>query len=111
MDETVTVSDEWDSAVSDRRDAASPANRGLCRLRSAAMLPTDDMTTQRAVVRLVLERERELCGLERLLGSGAVAAVKTLAADGVVVRNGELLWAAPSLSRLEDLGLVASDAS
>jgi hypothetical protein len=36
--------------------------------------------TQRQIVRLVLERERTLDGLERPLGSGAVAAVKTLAA-------------------------------
>jgi|HubBroStandDraft_6_1064221.scaffolds.fasta_scaffold154623_5 hypothetical protein len=71
------------------------------------MLRTDDIATQREVVRLVLERERELHGLERVLGSGAVAAVKTLAADGVVLRHGERLWASPCLSRLEDLGLVA----
>ncbi len=44
---------------------------------------------------LVLEREPELVGLERLLGSEAVAAVKTLAADRVVVRPGERLWASP----------------
>lgn len=62
---------------------------------------------QREVVRLVLERERELDGLERLLGSGAVAAVKVLAADGVVVRLGELLWASSALSRLDELGLVS----
>lgn len=62
---------------------------------------------QREVVRLVLERERTLDGLERLLGSGAVAAVKTLAADGVVIRHGELLWASPALSRLAELELVA----
>jgi hypothetical protein len=70
------------------------------------MLPTD-MATQREVVRLVLERERELCGLERLLGPSAVPAVKTLAADGVVVRNGELLWASSALSRLDELRLIA----
>jgi hypothetical protein len=62
--------------------------------------------TECAVVRLVLERERELASLERLLGSGAVAAVKTLAADGVILRHGERLWASPCLSRLEDLGLL-----
>lgn len=66
-----------------------------------------DPETQRAIVRLVVERERELEELERLLGSGAVAAVKALAADGVVLRHGELLWASPSLSRLADLGLIA----
>lgn len=60
-----------------------------------------------AVIRLVLERERELAGLERLLGSDAVAAVKTLAADGVILRHGERLWASPCLSRLEGLGLIA----
>jgi hypothetical protein len=41
---------------------------------------TGEPAIERAVVRLVLERERRLDGLERLLGSGAVAAVKTLAA-------------------------------
>ena len=67
---------------------------------------SDEIATQRAVVRLVLARERELAGLERLLGSGAVAAVKTLAADGVVVRHGERLWASSALSRLDELALV-----
>jgi hypothetical protein len=71
-----------------------------------AMLRTDETATQREVVRLVLERERELHGVERLLGSGAVAAVKTLAADGVAVRNGELLWASSALTRLDELGLI-----
>jgi hypothetical protein len=71
------------------------------------MLRTEPNATQREVVRLVLERERELAGLERLLGSGVVAAVRVLAADGVVVRHGERLWASPCLSRLDDLGLVA----
>lgn len=66
-----------------------------------------DEATQREVVRLVLERERELVALERLLGSGVVAAVKQLASDGVVVRHGERLWASPCLSRLDELGLVA----
>jgi hypothetical protein len=71
------------------------------------MLRTDEVATQRAVVRLVLERERTLDGLERLLGSEAVAAVKLLAAHGVVIRHGERLWASPCLSRLDELGLVA----
>jgi hypothetical protein len=72
------------------------------------MLRTDeDRATQRAVVRLVLERERELTALERLLGSGAVAAVKVLASDGVVLRHGELLWASPATHRLDELGLIA----
>jgi hypothetical protein len=66
----------------------------------------DELGTQRAVVRLVLERERELAALERLLGPGAVAAVKALAADRVVVRSGELLWASSALSRLAELGLL-----
>jgi hypothetical protein len=66
----------------------------------------DEITMQRAVVRLVLARERELDGLERLLGSEAVPAVKSLAAAGVVLRHGERLWASPCVSRLEDLGLV-----
>lgn len=64
--------------------------------------------TQRQIVRLVLERERELAGLERLLGSGAVAAVKMLAADGVVIRHGERLWASPGTSRLDELGLIVA---
>jgi hypothetical protein len=67
-----------------------------------------DHATQREVVRLVLRRERELAALERLLGPDAVAAVKTLAADGVVVRCGELLWASSALSRLDDLGLIGT---
>lgn len=67
-----------------------------------------DRATQREVVRLVLERERELAALERLLGPDAVPAVKTLAADGVVVRCGELLWASSALWRLDDLGLIAA---
>jgi hypothetical protein len=71
------------------------------------MLQANDVVTQREVVRLVLERERELAGLERLLGSGAVAAVKVLASNGVVLRHGERLWASPCLSRLDDLGLIA----
>lgn len=74
---------------------------------SAAMPTDDERKAQRAIVRLVLERERTLDGLERMLGSGAVAAVKTLAADGVVIRHGELPWASPGLSRLDELGLVA----
>jgi hypothetical protein len=64
--------------------------------------------TQREAVRLVLERERSLDGLERLLGPAAVAAAKQLASDGVVVRHGERLWASPCLSRLEKLGLIAA---
>jgi hypothetical protein len=68
---------------------------------------TDELATQCAVVRLVLDRERTLDGLERLLGSGAVASVKALAADGVVVRHSEHLWASPALSRLAELELVA----
>jgi hypothetical protein len=70
------------------------------------MLRTEPTATQREVVRLVLERERELAALERLLGSGAVAAVKVLASDGVVIRFGERLWSSPCLSRLDELGLV-----
>ncbi len=62
---------------------------------------------ERAVVLLVLERERELDGLERLLGREAVAAVRALAADGVIVRHGEQLWASSALSRLDDLELLA----
>lgn len=67
-----------------------------------------DAETQREAVRLVLRRERELTALERLLGPDALAAAKTLAADGLVVRCGELVWASSALSRLDDLGLVAS---
>lgn len=69
---------------------------------------TEELATQRAVVRLVLERERALDGLERLLGPGAVPAVKTLAADGVVLRHGERLWASSCLSRLAVLELIAA---
>lgn len=68
---------------------------------------TGDLDVERAVVRLVLARERELAGLERLLGSGAVSATKTLAADGVVVRHGEQVWASSALSRLAELELVS----
>jgi hypothetical protein len=68
---------------------------------------SSEQETQREVVRLVLERERELAGLERLLGPEAVAAAKQLASDGVVVRHGERLWASPCLSRLDELRLIA----
>ena len=71
------------------------------------MLRIEPSTTQREVVRLVLERERELADLERLLGSGAVAAVKVLASDGVVVRHGERVWASPATHRLDELDLIA----
>jgi hypothetical protein len=67
-----------------------------------------DHDVQREVVRLVLKRERELAALERMLGPDALPAVKTLAADGIVVRCGELLWASPGLSRLDDLGLIGT---
>jgi hypothetical protein len=66
-----------------------------------------DTEMQRAVIRMVLKRERTLDGLERMLGSGAVAAAKVLAADGVVVRQRELLWSSSALSRLDELGMVA----
>jgi hypothetical protein len=66
-----------------------------------------ESATERAIVRLVLERERTLDGLERLLGAGAVASVKVLAAEGVVIRHGEQVWASPALARLDDLGLIA----
>lgn len=66
----------------------------------------DEHETQREVVRLVLARERELHALERLLGAGAVAAAKTLAADGIVIRHGEQVWASSALSRLAELELV-----
>lgn len=65
-----------------------------------------DPEVEREIVRLVLERERELAGLERLLGSEAVPAVKALASAAVVVRHGELLWPSSALSRLNELGLV-----
>jgi len=70
-------------------------------------MPPSKPATERAVIGLVLERERELAGLERLLGPAAAAEVKSLAFDGVVVRHGERLWASPCLSRLDGLGLVA----
>jgi hypothetical protein len=75
-------------------------------LPSLAMQRAGEIETQRAVVRLVLQRERRLDDLERLLGFEVVAAVKTLAADGVVLRHGERLWASPCLSRLAELRLV-----
>jgi hypothetical protein len=59
------------------------------------VMRTGDLDVERAVVRLVLQRERELAGLERLLGSGAVSATKTLAADGVV----KAIWAMIALKR------------
>jgi hypothetical protein len=67
-----------------------------------------DHEMQREIVCLVLKRERELAALERLLGPDALAAVKALAADGVVVRCGELLWASSALWRLDELGLIGS---
>jgi hypothetical protein len=82
---------------------------GLCAESAAATFGTmrrGDSATEREIVRLVLERERELAALERLLGRQAISAVKTLAADGVVVRHGERLWASPCLSRLGELDLV-----
>lgn len=54
----------------------------------------------------MLKRERELAALERLFGPDALAAVKTLAADGIVIRCGELLWASSALWRLDELGLL-----
>jgi hypothetical protein len=77
----------------------------MARLRSEAMW-SGDTEIERAIIRLVLQRERTLDGLERMLGSGAVVAAKTLAADGVVVRHGERLWCSPCLSRLDELGFV-----
>jgi hypothetical protein len=63
--------------------------------------------TERAIVLLVLDRERTLDGLERLLGPDTLAAVKALAADGVVIRYGERLWASPAAYRLDELRLLA----
>jgi hypothetical protein len=71
------------------------------------MLQDADVETQRAIVRLVPGRERELHALERLLGFEAVAAVKRLAADGVVARHGDRLWASPCLSLLDELRVIA----
>ncbi|MFZ2051290.1 MAG: hypothetical protein WB698_00090 [Solirubrobacteraceae bacterium] len=65
-----------------------------------------DHEMQREIVCLVLKRERELAALERLFGPDALAAVKTLAADGIVIRCGELLWASSALWRLDELGLL-----
>jgi hypothetical protein len=67
----------------------------------------DDLATQRAVVRLVLKRERTHAELERIVGAGATDAIKALAADRVVVRHGERLWASPAAYRLDELGLMA----
>ena len=63
--------------------------------------------TERAIVLLVLDRERTLDGSERLLGPDTLAAVKALAADGVVIRYGERLWASPAAYRLDELRLLA----
>lgn len=62
--------------------------------------------TQRAVVRLVLEREREPATLERLFGSDALAAVDALEADGIIARHGELLSASSAVRWLDDIGLI-----
>lgn len=78
----------------------------FCGLSSEAVR-IDELATQRAVVQLVLERERELAALERLLGPEALAAVKTLAADGVVIRHGERVWASPAIYRVDVMGLIA----
>ncbi len=68
---------------------------------------TGDPATERAVVRLVLARERTLGGLERLVGPDALPAAKSLAADGVVIRHGEQVWASSALARRDELELVA----
>jgi hypothetical protein len=65
-------------------------------------------TVERAIVLLVLERERSQDELDRIIGEDTLAAAKALAADGVVIRHGELLWASPGLSRLDELGLIAA---
>jgi hypothetical protein len=64
-------------------------------------------TVERAIVLLVLDRERSLDELGRIVGPDALAAAKTLAADGAVVRHGELLWASSCVSRLDELRLIA----
>jgi hypothetical protein len=68
----------------------------------------DQREIERAIVGLVLTRERELDGLERLLGPDAVPAVKALAGAGVVLRHGERVWASPAVYRLDELRLVAA---
>jgi hypothetical protein len=67
----------------------------------------DQRTAQRAIVLSVLDQERTHAELERVVGPCAVEAVKTLAADGVVIRHGERVWASPATHRLDELGLVA----
>lgn len=80
----------------------------MAAFRSTLRAMQSDHETQREIVCLVLQRERELTALERLLGPDALAAVKVLAADGVVVRCGELLWASSALWRLDELGLIVA---
>jgi hypothetical protein len=62
---------------------------------------------ERAIVLCVLDRERTHAELERIVGAGATDALKTLAADGVVQRHGERVWASPAAYRLDELGLLA----
>jgi len=62
---------------------------------------------ERVIVLCVLDRERTHTELERIVGSGTTDALKALAADGVVRRHGERVWASPAAYRLDELGLLA----
>jgi hypothetical protein len=64
-------------------------------------------TAQRVIVLVVLDHERTHPELERIVGDGATDALKVLAADGVVIRHGERVWASPATHRLDELGLIA----
>jgi hypothetical protein len=64
-------------------------------------------TAERAIVLQVLDRECTHAELERIVGPGATDALKALAADGVVIRHGERVWASPAVYRLDELGLIA----
>jgi hypothetical protein len=55
----------------------------------------------------VLDHERTHAELERIIGPNTTDALKALAADGVVVRHGERVWASPAAYRLDELGLIS----
>lgn len=55
----------------------------------------------------MLDHERTHAELERIIGPNTTDALKALAADGVVVRHGERVWASPAAYRLDELGLIS----
>lgn len=62
---------------------------------------------QRAIVLQALDHERTRAELERIVGHTAGEAVRTLAREDVIVRQGEQVWASPCLLHLDALGLIA----